>query len=556
MIRILAKSSTFIVLTISFVIFYFSFDSKKISTNVLDLFPKVEQREMLDIHSKLEDLHNVLIYTKGDTEALKEIDSIKDIKPLKDDIYLLSIDKDVKLEDFYDKFIEKIKDFDDIKYFSQDILNIENSRAIFDDINIIMASSISFLIILYLLILRIPYLSLNTIITIISANLLGISVMSIIYDDVNIMSLNFGIAIGNLAIDYMLHHHFFRIYIHKFKFNKSVFYGFLTTFIGFLICLFIPFPLLSQLSIYAMVCLLVSYLSFGISYQFIKFKKPIFYRNLRKLRKPKFSNKVILPLSILALAIALPNLKLDYHIERLDYENKARLSDRDYFTANLAQDRSIIIKADSKDKLDYKNQDSFISKILSKINPQDELKSDITNLKIEPYNGVYYAKINIVDSALSKVESLDFVDSRTPKELSDEITSGIYKPMIIILSLVIVIMLLIVLLITKSLISISFIITPLSVIFVFLLFGEVNIMHLFSLLIVVVSSVDYGIYVNKEGENICTLHAIIFSALTTLAGFGFLSFSNILALHSFGITILLGVGSILLLLLFQRRRTL
>lgn len=78
-------------------------------------------------------------------------------------------------------------------------------------------------------------------------------------------------------------------------------------------------------------------------------------------------------------------------------------------------------------------------------------------------------------------------------------------------------------------------------------------MHLFSLLIVVVSSIDYGIYVKKEGENIKTLHAIIFSALTTIAGFGFLAFSKILALKSFGITIIIGLGVILMLLLFQRR---
>ena len=126
--------------------------------------------------------------------------------------------------------------------------------------------------------------------------------------------------------------------------------------------------------------------------------------------------------------------------------------------------------------------------------------------------------------------------------------------MLLILAIVISSMIAIVLLITRSLTSLVYIIAPLAAIFVYFLGIKVNIMHLFSLLIVVVSSIDYGIYVKNEGENIKTLHAIIFSALTTIAGFGFLSFSKILALQSFGITIIIGLGVILLLLLFQRRK--
>ena len=125
--------------------------------------------------------------------------------------------------------------------------------------------------------------------------------------------------------------------------------------------------------------------------------------------------------------------------------------------------------------------------------------------------------------------------------------------MIIVLSIVIVVMIAIVFAVTRSLVSFSYTIAPLSIISLYFLNAEVNIMHLFSLLIIVVSSVDYGIYVEKEGENIKTLHAIIFSSITTIAGFGFLSFSNILALKSFGLTITIGLIVILALLLFQKR---
>ena len=545
------KFSNFYILGLSLLFFYFYFNDSRLSTNILDLFPKVEQREILDIYSELEDSSRVLIYTKDSINTLKTLPYVNDIINLKDDIYVIDIDKSIKMEDFYDNFKKHIdlakKDgnkFNDLRYFSNEILMIENKIAIFNDVNLIMVTSIIFLVVLYVFILRIPFLSLNTLITIISANLLGITILTMVYDNVNIMALNFGVAIGNLAIDYMLHHHFFRLYMHHFKFNKSVFYGFITTFIGFFICLFIPFPLLSQLSLYAMVCLIVSYLSFGFLYQTIQFKKPIFYRNMRRLRKPKVNNRIILVISIIILAISIPNLKLDYNLEKLDYENKDRLSDRNFFIKELGEDSTILIYADTK--IDLQNKINQIASVTA-------LKSDPQRTKIIQRDGKFYTKLNIDSNDLEKLKNLDFVDTRSIKELSDEITSGIYKPMIIVLSIVIIIMIAIVLIVTRSLISFSYMIAPLSIISLYFLTSQVNIMHLFSLLIIVVSSVDYGIYVEKEGENIKTLHAIIFSALTTIAGFGFLSFSHILALKSFGLTITIGLIVILALLLFQKR---
>lgn len=545
------KFINFYVLGLSLIFFYFCFDDSKLSTEILDLFPKVEQRDILDIHRELEDSNQVLIYTKDSIVSLDSLPYVNNIINLKDGIYIIDIEKNAKMQDFYDNFKSHIdsakKDdgkFSDLKYFSSEILMIENSKAIFDDVNLIMVTSIVFLIVLYIFILRIPFLSLNTLITIISANLLGITVVTMVYDNVNIMSLNFGVAIGNLAIDYMLHHHFFRLYMHHFKFNKSVFYGFITTFAGFFICLFMPFPLLSQLSLYAMVCLIVSYLSFGFLYQEIRFKKPIFYKNIRRLRKPKINNRFIILTSIIILAVCLPNLKLDYNLEKLDYENKQRLADRDFFIKELGQDSTILLYADSKEELQ-----NNIYKIAGNIT----LKSNPQTAKILQKDDKFYTKLNIDSNDLESIKDLDFVDTRSIKELSDEITSGIYKPMIIVLSIVIIIMVAIVFAVTRSLVSFSYTIAPLSIISLYFLTSEVNIMHLFSLLIIVVSSVDYGIYVEKEGENIKTLHAIIFSSITTIAGFGFLSFSNILALRSFGLTIAIGLIVILVLLLFQKR---
>ncbi len=540
------KYSNFFILAISFFVFYFVFDGSKISTNVLDLFPKVEQRDLLDIHTNLEDSNQILLWSNNSLKPLESLPNVNFIAPIKDNIYVMDIDKKVKMEDFYDSFKKEADKIADLRYFSADILRVENSNAIFSDVNIIMASSVTFLVILYLLILRIPFLSLNTLITIVSANLLGISTITALYDNVNVMSLEFGVAIGNLAIDYMLHHHFFRLYMHHFKFNKSVFYGFMTTFVGFGICLFVPFPLLKQLSVYAMVCLFVSYVSFGLIYQAIGFKKPIYYKNLRKIRKPRIQNRLILIVAILVLAATLPNLKLDYNLERLDYENKERLADRDFLLNKLEESKTILIKGDSREDIMAK-----VGQVVSLLPSPDSIKSDIRNVKIIEEKGKFYTKINV--DSIENLKNIDYVDTRSIKELSDEIISGIYAPMLKILAIVITAMIITVFVITRSLVSFSYTIVPLAAISLFFLVSDINIMHLFSLLIVVVSSVDYGIYVAKEGENIRTLHAIIFSALTTIAGFGFLSFSNILALKSFGMTISIGLIVILALLLLQKR---
>ncbi len=562
--KTLIKYSNFIVLLASIAVFWAFFDGKKISSNILDLFPKVPQRELIDIHLELASQNALLVAIPGDSnstdssakstdstkndskdstlKSLESLPKVTQITHLKDDIYLLNFSKDTSAEDFYADFSEATKD-KNLRYFSSDILRVENSSAIFSDVNVIMATSIAFLVILYLAILRAPFLSLNTLITIVSANLLGITILTQFFETVNVMALEFGVAIGNLAIDYMLHHHFFRHYIHQFSFNKSVFYGFITSFIGFFICLFIPFPLLAQLSLYAMVCLLVSYLSFGILYQFIGFKKPIFFRKIRRFRRPKISSKIIAIFAILALVASALNIKLDYDLARLDYQNKPRLADKDYFENALGKSDEILIFSDSREDLQGK---AFA------IAQKTQIKSDIRNLAVVEHNDKFYSTISVADAGI--LGDLDFVESRSIDELSHEITSGIYKPMLRILSVVIALMIAIVLLITRSITGLVYIIAPLAVIFLYFLSVEVNIMHLFSLLIVVVSSIDYGIYVQKEGENIKTLHAIIFSALTTIAGFGFLAFSNILALRSFGITILIGLGMILFLLLFQRRR--
>ena len=76
-------------------------------------------------------------------------------------------------------------------------------------------------------------------------------------------------------------------------------------------------------------------------------------------------------------------------------------------------------------------------------------------------------------------------------------------------------------------------------------------MHLFSIIIIVVAGVDYGIYMSHENSKE-TKEAIFYSLLTTFSGFGILVLSDIGAIHSIGVVITLGILAILFLVLFLK----
>ena len=72
------------------------------------------------------------------------------------------------------------------------------------------------------------------------------------------------------------------------------------------------------------------------------------------------------------------------------------------------------------------------------------------------------------------------------------------------------------------------------------------------LFIILSISIDYGIYISSYKKDLNTDKAIIYSILTTFAGFGVLIFSNINALFSIGIASTVGILGILFLLIFLK----
>jgi predicted RND superfamily exporter protein len=114
----------------------------------------------------------------------------------------------------------------------------------------------------------------------------------------------------------------------------------------------------------------------------------------------------------------------------------------------------------------------------------------------------------------------------------------------------------------KIILALNFILFPIAIILLYLSVVTINIMHLFSIIIIIVAGIDYGIYMSKEHSNkrqseatteaAATMEAIFYSLFTSFSGFGILILSSIGAIHSIGVVITIGILSILFLVLFLK----
>lgn len=607
--------------------------------------------------------------------------------------------KDVKSEsvkETLEGFARIATEYPNIRYFSQNFMSVENLGLILNEVNFLLSFATLAFITLYFVIIRIPLLTLNTICTLITANIIAILVVSSVYPKVTIMALSFGMGISNIAIDYMMHHNFFNLYVGGKKvFNRPVFYGYITTIIGFSACLFIPFPLLSQLSLYAIISLTLCYISFAFMYPKIGFSKPRLFPKLAQIRFQKVSSYTFLGLSLCAFVFAFMFLRLDFDLSKLDYQNKRMQNERTFFTnaqnnttqillSSSSLDSLIALARDLQDFLRTNNTKTFIplsllptqsqmdlnakfieSKLVAEnkaallqslphlrtkilqILHEDSIDEDMSledkmafidelfamfkesymlgdkpqlslenlsamgfNIVVEDIDSTMQSKDIHKDSSLiESIESKDSTQSSTKRfyylaivnnsdldyiktfskqlenaeslesikdsntnmqqlkntessiemrglqHIMDNITDTIYKPMLIVLAIALCLMICMLFITAREafLDSVVFVLFPLAcTLCVIAAHSTLNIMHLFALLILVVVSVDYGIYSVKEGQNLRTAHAIFFSVLTTGVSFGILIISKTKALNSFGEVIFVGMLCILALLILHR----
>ncbi|ANV98227.1 hypothetical protein BBW65_05170 [Helicobacter enhydrae] len=660
---------------------------KQISLEVLDLFPKTQERKLVDLYRKFNDakyifvsqdvaqeefdaflsrvqkLPNVEKIIKEGNPALEEyikqhyfymgdfvprqMESEEMVRKFENDLgleinpldplgfvridntkkelkvgavpFVLVVmqDSDAKeVKRLYDAFVPLAEEYHITHYFAPLFMETENPQLILKEVNLLMGVVGLCFVVLYFVMLRMPLLTLNMIVTLIVSNAFAMGVLLLVYPQVSIMALSFGMGISNICVDYLLHHHFLRFYcVGKVRFNLPVFYGFITTMSGFVVCLFVPFPLLNQLSLYAIVNLAIAYLCFGFLYQWIGFGEPKYYGILRRMGFNKIPTFVFVGLALLLGGYGVFHLQTEMDLSKLDYQNPQMNAQKAYFLDFDSNHKDFIVSAHSIDELitrarEIKHLIPNAHIPLALMPTQSEIKKRIRFLKsvsyrrfqkqykralyeirkqmpdlymllansyasIPPYmqqpnlqtlvglgfniikeNGNYYYQGKVESENLVRLEYIDGVYVAQLPDLIARITSGIYAPMVSILGLAFLAMLVILLIATRNRFfdALSFVIFPFACVMFYLsLNGVINIMHLFALLILVVVSVDYGVYHIQEGDSLETRHAILFSVLTTLSSFGVFMFSDTRALYSFGQVIFVGMLCVIGLILLQQK---
>lgn len=526
--------------------------------------------------------------------------------------YLIRVSTDVSASQMheakilYEKVDTVLKNYPGVVAFAPFFYTVENSTKIKDDIKwIVLLSSLVLIFIYYLLIKNIKLLS-HTLLALFSSMLFATLVSTLVFSNFNILSLAFGMSITAVSIDYLLHYYFHNFYQENKRVDKNVLYGFLTTIVAFGIFSFIPIPIISQISFFAVLSLSFAYLLFTFVFpklQIKEYKQNIVEQNGSK----KLSESIFFTLSILMLGFSAYNLKLDNNIRNLDYQNTKLVKIEEFFKSSIKTNlKPLIIKASSKNELlnnlhmlhkKLPNSFSFASfiqdakgcekkkKVLqnynftalntlineeaSKIGYKDDyFKKSYTFTKnlpecvmpdLEIFNSynlyVYndknsYYTIALVDD-IQKASVFDFVTNIDVKGMFTKQSAQMYGDLALYSTFVIITIFVLLSLSVKSrfLYALNFIIFPSSFALAILsIFYTINLMHLFSLIILIAIGIDYGIYMSNTKTQGNTVLAIRYSLLSTFAGFGVLLFSSIVALESIGIVISLGIVSIFILI--------
>ncbi|WP_415396521.1 hypothetical protein [Sulfurimonas sp. CS5] len=513
-------------------------------------------------------------------------------------------------EVLYEKIHFVLNDYQDTIAFAPFFYTVENSTKIKNDVKwIILLSSIVLILIYYILIKNIRLLS-HTLLALFSSMLFAGLISTLTYSNFSILSLAFGMSITAVSIDYLLHYYFHNFYQDNKIIDKNVLYGFLTTAVAFGIFSFIPIPIISQISFFAVASLSFAYFLFTFVFpklQILSYKQDVVIKKSSK----KLSAFTFFFLSILLFSFSAYNLEFNNSIRNLDYQNTKLIETEEFFKSSIKTNlKPIIIQASTKDELlnklhllhqklpnsfsfasfvqdiqscemrkktlekyDFSALNTMVNNEASKIGYKDGYFKEaytftknlaeckIPNLEIfKSYNlHVYndensYYTIALVDD-VSKAATFDFATSIDVKEMFTQQVKKMYDDLAIYSTLVLIaiFILLILSVRTKFLYALNYVIFPSSFVLAILsVFYTINLMHLFSLIILLAIGIDYGIYMSNSRQQANTVLAIRYSLLSTFAGFGILIFSSIVALESIGMVISLGVVSIFMLIRSMR----
>jgi hypothetical protein len=509
--------------------------------------------------------------------------------------------------DIHKVMINKI----DSHFFSPLFYYVENSQAIHADVQNIIYIAFAVLILLYFIILRDSSLLLHTFTTLGTSAMLSTVFLTQMYEQVSIFVFVFGISISTIAIDYMFHHYLHGYYTEdkkeKRKFNREVLFGFLTTFLAFFILSFTSFLLIKQIAFFTMASLFISYIHFSVLYPMIGFK----IVNVDKKKETKLfcsiSPKFFLMISLGLIFFSSMYLHFDVNLKNLDYDNKS-LKKKEYFfksqnasyqkvsfviksnTINdlITRSREIVnkvptayIKVSSlmNKSLYIKNKKIFMHAKVLKTELKKEAKRlgfkkeyfrdayavekefiSYTEEQIKKYGleimkiNDYYITFGMVDKKYyDEVLQYDFIKSLSMKEHFElhmkKSIQGLGSLGILVILLIILILFIIAG--NKIVYAIVFLLFPIAMMSSYAFFFSINILHLFMLFIILAIGIDYAIYM-VTANDMRTKKAIVYSLVSTFAGFGVLVFSQINALYSLGVIALIGIGAISMLLLCMK----
>jgi predicted exporter len=498
--------------------------------------------------------------------------------------------------------------YPEVTAFSTLFFTAQNSSIIEENVHTILYLSFALLIVLFFITLRDYKLLLLNSITLGSSILFSLALLTYIFEEVSIFVLAFGSAISSISVDYLFHNYFHGQY-QKREISKTIMWAFLTTILGFFMLQFVAFPLISQLSLFALLSLSFSYFQFTFLYPYFNLQpkekrlKLAFASNLKKV----LPVKSVFLFSLLAIGYAGWNVEFDYNLQNLDYDNKPLKAKQAQIQNAMKEKATLLIEAESLETLIHKTSllkekvpslqsfsdfaltqevfrkkrerleqfdfvslksilseeavllgfkanyfesaYDFVAHIPSVYLAQKEVFKEL-GFEVIERNEKFYTLANIKRSSLPLVPTVVGVSSIETAKLIELSMSTMFESLLFYLLLSFVCVFLIILFIArkKIILALNFIFFPVAMIILYLSFFQINIMHLFSIIIIIVAGIDYGIYMSQE-NSVKTDEAIFYSLFTSFSGFGILIFSSIGAIHSIGEVITIGIVSILFLVL-------
>lgn len=527
-------------------------------------------------------------------------------------ITLLSLKKNIDTTEEYTNIYNQIKALEKLhpklETFSVIYYYVENAQLIKNDVNKIIVFATSILILLYLILLRDLKLLLHTSTVIVSSILSAFLLVSIVFDTISIFALIFAISMSTVAIDYMFHNYTHGYYLQNKPFNKDVFFGMITTVGSLFIISFTEFTLIKQICYFAIFSLIISYLLFTFLFPHLHIKQPkhlftIYPFNLR------INNFIILGVGFILLFITLGNIKIDTNIKNLDIDNTNLTKLHQFFNKHLKQDNStaVLIKANTiKELIDNgyhlknsyphskspiflipsqkeytKKQTLWKTNSLGALNQKTiEISKELgfrestfkqsyqfntitlpeynyqylQNFGIKKFNDYYITYAIVSNKNYANVLKESYVKPLSLKDLfSKDLESAVNSLSNLgVITLCFILLMIYFAVKEKFFKAVNFILLPVSIALSISFFYEINILHLFMIVVLISIGIDYGIYTNSKEFDTNTNKAIIYSLLSTFAGFGVLILSNTNALYSIGITATLGIISLLILLILQK----